>query len=98
GGFRVNNQIDVRLAGDPPHARFFSSVGLSNVPLRHLLPTPPEQIWRLAALTFATPQFAPASHQLDVGGFRVNNQIDVRLITEKSRGPAWLRPRARCLR
>jgi len=42
GGFRVNNQIDVRLDGDPPNARFCSSVDLSHVPLRHLLPTPTE--------------------------------------------------------
>jgi hypothetical protein len=42
GGFRVNNQIDVRLPGDPGNARLCSSVDLSNFPLRHLLPTPPE--------------------------------------------------------
>src|SRR5262249_11687251 len=42
GGFRVNNQIGIRLAGDPRDARLCSSVDLPNAPLQHLLPTPPE--------------------------------------------------------
>jgi hypothetical protein len=42
GGFRVNNQIDVRWAGDPREARLCSSVDLSIDPLRHAHPTPPE--------------------------------------------------------
>jgi hypothetical protein len=42
GGFRVNNQIDVRLAGELCDARLCSLVDLSNDPLQHVDPTPPE--------------------------------------------------------